>query len=513
MINQFSLTNPVNSYELSFDLNSSADVSDSLPNQSNSSDISLDNPTLLSNSSSDSSNNSSNNSNNNNSNGSNLSFGSSFNNSNLSPDNSSNNSSSSGTYSTYSTSVFYTNTSFSSNSLRNRIYNLANSTMTNGRLINLNGDLDKSIREELNKIKFHGKTGRKNLNMCVNKYLAQRSYYGNRTPNLSSHYGLQHLISNNLFKEDLIDLGRIDKIYSSCWLNDEFVLCGTKCNKLILINLNNKKHYFMPVLDSRFDTDASGGLYSIAINPSKTMLATGTRKGNDIAIYKLPSLDVLYLLEKGHSDFIFDIKWLDDHYLLSGSKDSSVILWKVDDSDNTEIDEDTNLYKLNYSQPIKQFNYTDAAKIRCLNFNKQKEEIAILSLNAKLHIIDPATMGKKKSTNLPQNEDLVCLTHNEEYLYAIGSKSHVQFIDSRTLEFVSTISSINNPTCGVRSLSFNSNILTIGAGNGNIQFYDLRNSRYFTNQMNHELILKTSRGWIEPVPIDQQNIGYFSLII
>lgn len=65
----------------------------------------------------------------------------------------------------------------------------------------------------------------------MNKFLNQRSY-GNRNHTLYSEYGLHHLISNNLLKEEPISLGEIDKVYSSCWLDDDFVICGTKCNKV-----------------------------------------------------------------------------------------------------------------------------------------------------------------------------------------------------------------------------------------------------------------------------------------
>lgn len=144
-------------------------------------------------------------------------------------------------------------------------------------------------------------------------------------------------------------------------------------------------------------------------------------------------------------------------------------------------------------------------------------------------MIDALTMKKKLSTSLPQVEDLVCLTHNEENLYAIGSKSHIQFVDSRTLKPVSTIGS-KDPSCGIRSLSFNSKILTVGTGIGkasrsasliitnrnlsiiyvgNILFYDIRNSKYFNNLINQNLVvLKTSRGWMSSQ--EQNQYGHFT---
>ena len=59
---------------------------------------------------------------------------------------------------------------------------------------------------------------------------------------------------------------------------------------------------------------------------------------------------------------------------------------------------------------------------------------------------------------------------------------------------------------GVRSLQFNSDILTVGTGGGNVFFYDLRNGKYLSainssssnacNDREHLCCLKTSPGWM-----------------
>lgn len=72
----------------------------------------------------------------------------------------------------------------------------------------------------------------------------------------------------------------------------------------------------------------------------------------------------------GHEDSIFDIVWLDDHFLASGSKDSSIVIWKIDDNE-CEIDSETNLYKIKIVNPIEKFTYKEIDQIRCLNFNRR----------------------------------------------------------------------------------------------------------------------------------------------
>lgn len=135
----------------------------------------------------------------------------------------------------------------------------------------------------------------------------------------------------------------------------------------------------------------------------------------------------------------------------------------------------------------------------------------MLTSNCKLHTIDAVTMrSNQRPCNLTYGSDLCCLANNEDSLYAVGSNSHIQLIDSRSFNIVSTINS-KSPECRIRSMSFNSEILTLTTGFGNVLFYDIRNSRYFHNQLSKELVvLKASKGWNRPVNQENQNFGYFS---
>ena len=63
------------------------------------------------------------------------------------------------------------------------------------------------------------------------------------------------------------------------------------------------------------------------------------------------------------------------------------------------------------------------------------------------------------------------------------SQAHTDLLDSRTLQPVRKIPS-RNSGCGIRSVSFKGNILTIGTGIGLMLFWDLRASKFLESTMN-----------------------------
>lgn len=52
--------------------------------------------------------------------------------------------------------------------------------------------------------------------------------------------------------------------------------------------------------------------------------------------------------------------------------------------------------------------------------------------------------------------------------------------------------------CGIRSASFQGNILTIGTGLGMLMFYDIRAGKYLESQTSasRTVVLKASRGYV-----------------
>jgi hypothetical protein len=135
--------------------------------------------------------------------------------------------------------------------------------------------------------------------------------------------------------------------------------------------------------------DTQSGIHSCQINPSRTLLATGARHSADIAIYRLPTLDPICIGENAHRDWVFDMCWLDDQFLVSGSRDTKLALWRINEDiidfpekKKEEEGEACPTYAHINSVCIK--DVRSAQKIRAVCFNKEYKEIALLSLNGEL---------------------------------------------------------------------------------------------------------------------------------
>ena len=85
-------------------------------------------------------------------------------------------------------------------------------------------------------------------------------------------------------------------------------------------------------------------------------------------------------LQGAHEDWMFDVVWLDDYFLVSGSRDTTVALWKLDDSIEDYV------YRVTHVRPLTVKQCKAAEKVRALAFNQRDMEIAALSLNGYIHI-------------------------------------------------------------------------------------------------------------------------------
>ncbi|KAJ3044926.1 DDB1- and CUL4-associated factor 12 [Rhizophlyctis rosea] len=304
-----------------------------------------------------------------------------------------------------------------------------------------------------------------------------------------------------------------DKIFASTWLSDTKVVYGTKCNKLFVLNVLTGKRVEIPSIahhshtiphHSSFSTPSSMysynprmpaladvqpaacGIHSIAINPSRTLLAVGAGKPTEyIQVYHLPTFTPHSVLV-GHTDMVFSVAWLDDTTLVSGSRDTTTKLWKVDTAPLSIYDTPTvptitalDGTLISIIHPlISRKEHT--AKVRDLLIDSRRSQAATLGLDGylKLWSVTPQDLTTVSSIPLYHTSETVCLALDSLHtLYAIGSQSHISLADPRAGSVVHAVESLDEGW-GVRSLSINSEVVTVGGGFSRISFYDLRAQRY-----------------------------------
>jgi WD repeat-containing protein 40A len=318
---------------------------------------------------------------------------------------------------------------------------------------------------------------------------------------LNTGYGTRHMLGNSLFKAFDATIPNLNKIYSSSWISDQKVIFGTKCGKLMVYNVNKQHYSQIESLQSTsniFEPVKECGLHSIQINPSRSLIATAAGSANDVAIYNLPSLKPICVGEGAHGDWIFDMTWLDDQFLVSGSRDGSLALWRITDDIVDQVTS-SDVPSFVYSRPLIKKPCKTADRVRAMCFNSRRSELAVISTNGYIHCWDGLRFKQVMSKRLPHEKENVCITVDDDIpLYAVGSKTTTDLLDTRTLQKIKSIKSLthNSEEYGTRSVSIKGNILTIGTGVGLMYFWDIRAGKYLQSFINNKVIsLKASKGW------------------
>jgi WD repeat-containing protein 40A len=91
-------------------------------------------------------------------------------------------------------------------------------------------------------------------------------------------------------------------------------------------------------------------------------------------------------LQGAHRDWVFDLCWLDDRFVVSGSRDTRLGLWRLEEGDDCPSLDGMPSYRHIHPLDVKECKY--AQKVRALAFNQPKAELAALSLNGYIHIWD-----------------------------------------------------------------------------------------------------------------------------
>lgn len=299
----------------------------------------------------------------------------------------------------------------------------------------------------------------------------------------------RHFLTQDLLHEYIISQNNTDRVISSQWLSEKQVIFGTRCNQLMIYNVETQNLDKIE-LDQYYLTRNRSTFYKcgifLKINPSRTLLAAGARFTYQIVIYKLPSLDPVCIGES-YKLQMYEMFWLDDEFLVSYSDNMRLALWRidrdliVDSSDNADV-------PINKYIKLIDVKECDPFSVRKIIYNKASKEIAALAWYnncIRTWSSEPGRLfEQKRSIKLPELGLYAFFDMHDDGFYAIGSQFYSFFLDARlkTIEEVSG-NNIFYRDFDVTSISFQGSILIMGTLE-KLMFYDIRFQKYPKSSIN-----------------------------
>ncbi|CAI7861192.1 unnamed protein product [Closterium sp. NIES-53] len=258
-------------------------------------------------------------------------------------------------------------------------------------------------------------------------------------------------------ERELDEIKHYDKVFASAWVDHSTFVIGTKDNKLIRWDTDTGKHVNIPLPDSpqprHRDRQDNCGIHSMLVHLAEYLLS---------AFWHVITWRLQFIVQS-HENWMFAAAWVGDSHLITGSRDSTVKLWSICSDEF-----------LNQSPIVTRTDHDD--KVRDLKYCLDTETVTTLSQDGTCKLWDPHEMLVVSSIRCPDPKELVCMAVKSP-LVAVGSQRFITFIDMRCGHVVKSIASADEGW-GVRSLSFQDNVVTCGGGKGRLSFLDTRTQKY-----------------------------------
>ncbi|ELP94023.1 WD repeat-containing protein 40A, putative [Entamoeba invadens IP1] len=273
-----------------------------------------------------------------------------------------------------------------------------------------------------------------------------------------------------------------DKIFASCWVSEDTVATGTKDNSLSLWNVYSMNVTKLKLPNTRVNYDRGSGIHDVDFWPvgDAGLLVSGSDSPNDIVVFDTKRETPVSLL-RGHDDWVFGSKFVDNNVVFSGGREGKLCFWQVDQPNN----KGDNMPKLHIQSPY-ETKTIEGVKIRCVGVQKAKKECYSLTSDGVVGIWDAQTTTLIHNEQLEDTYELVAMDVKQDSSYiAVGSRSFTTVLDPREKREVVVIGHVDI-NWGVRSVLFLDNYLVIGGGSGSVSFVDMRKAGDYKHTVYHK---------------------------